>query len=53
MKYVISKYTHYFGNINKFLVEPFLKEYLALMNNLINEKYFVEIEDLSDSQIIE
>lgn len=52
MKYVLNKYTNYFGNINTFLVEPFLKEDLVLMSNLINEKYFVEIADLTNSHII-
>lgn len=52
MKYVFNKYTNYFGNINTFLEEPFLKENLVLMSYLINEKYFAETEDLINSQII-
>lgn len=52
MKYVFNKYTNYFGNINIFLEEPFLKENLVLMSYLINEKYFAETEDLTNSQII-
>lgn len=52
MKYVFNKYTNYFGNINTFLEEPFLKENLVLMSYLINEKYFAETEDLTNSQII-
>lgn len=52
MKYVFNKYTNYHGHINKVLIEPFLKEDLALMSNLVNEKYFIEIADLKNSHTI-
>lgn len=52
MKYVFNKYTNYFGDISKFLEEPFLKKNLVLMSYLVNEKYLAETEDLTNSQIV-
>lgn len=52
MNYVFNKYTNYLGNINKVLIEPFLKKDLVSMSNLVNEKYFIEIANLTNSHTI-